>query len=260
MIRFASLGSGSRGNGLVVEVTDGLLTSRVLMDCGFAARETVARLARLNLAPADIAAVVVTHEHSDHIGGVFRFAAHHGIRIFLTHGTLSSVEETARQQAMVEVIDSHRSFSVGGVNVEPFPVPHDAREPVQFVFSDGAFRLGVLTDTGHATAHVERMLSGVDALVLECNHDLGMLEAGNYPASLRRRIASPYGHLDNAAAARLLSALDRSKLRHLVAAHLSQQNNTPEKARTALAEAAGCDAGWIGIADQDAGFDWREVR
>lgn len=260
MIRFGCLGSGSRGNGLVVEVHEGLHTTRVLVDCGFALRETVARLARLHLSPADISAVIVTHEHSDHLGGVFRFAARHDVRVFLTHGTLSCVEAETRRLAKIEIIDSHQSFQVGGIGVQPFPVPHDAREPVQFVFSDGALQIGLLTDTGHATAHVEQMLSGVDALILECNHDLQMLESGNYPVSLRRRISSPYGHLDNGAAARLLSALDRSKLQHLVAAHLSQQNNTATKARAALAQAAGCEAVWIGVADQDQGFGWRDVR
>ena len=260
MIRFGCLGSGSRGNGLVVEVTEGLHTTRVLVDCGFALRETATRLARLSLSPADISAVIVTHEHSDHVGGAFRFAGRYDARVYLTHGTLSCIEAATQQLAKVEIIDSHQSFNVGGVRVQPFPVPHDSREPVQFVFSDGAFRLGLLTDTGHATAHVERMLSGVDALILECNHDLEMLESGDYPVSLRRRISSPYGHLDNGAAARLLAGLDRSKLQHLVAAHLSQQNNTAEKARTALARAAGCEAAWVGVADQDAGFGWREVK
>ena len=260
MIRFACLGSGSRGNGLVVEVGDGRHTTRVLVDCGFNCRETVARLARLGLRPADLCGLLVTHEHSDHLGGVFRFAARYGIRVFLTHGTLSCVEAAIQQLAAVEVIDSHLPFKIDGLGARPFPVPHDAREPVQFVFSDGARRLGLLTDTGHATTHVERMLSGVDALILECNHDLRMLESGRYPIWLRRRIASPYGHLDNEAAARLLAVLDRSKLQHLVAAHLSHQNNTAELARSALARAAGCEAEWIGIADQDAGFAWREIR
>lgn len=260
MIRFACLGSGSRGNGLVVEVGDGLHTTRILVDCGFNCRETVVRLARLGLRPADLCGLLVTHEHSDHLGGVFRFAARYGIRVFLTHGTLSYVDAAIQQLAAVEVIDSHLPFSIDGLGVCPFPVPHDAREPVQFVFSDGALRLGLLTDTGHATTHIERMLGGVDALILECNHDLRMLESGRYPIWLRRRIASPYGHLDNEAAARLLAALDRSKLQHLVAAHLSHQNNTAELARSALAGAAGCEAEWIGIADQDAGFAWREIR
>lgn len=260
MIRFACLGSGSRGNGLVVEVGEGAHTTRVLVDCGFAYRETVTRLARLGLCPEDVSAVIVTHEHSDHLGGVFQFAARYAIRVFLTHGTLSCVAPESPGLAGARIIDSHESFRIGCIAICPFPVPHDAREPVQFVFSDGASRLGLLTDTGHATAHVERMLNGVEALIIECNHDLEMLECGNYPAPLKRRIAGRYGHLDNSAAAGLLAVVDRRRLQHLIAAHLSQQNNTADKARAALAQAVGCEAAWIGVAEQDQGFGWREVR
>jgi phosphoribosyl 1,2-cyclic phosphodiesterase len=137
-------------------------------------------------------------------------------------------------------------------------VPHDAREPVQFVCSDGRWRLGVLTDLGVSTAHVEASLSGCDALVLECNHDLEMLADGDYPESLKRRIASKVGHLDNGAAAGLLGRIDTSRLKHLIAAHLSQQNNRPELARAALAASLHCDVDWIGVADQQLGFGWRE--
>jgi phosphoribosyl 1,2-cyclic phosphodiesterase len=141
--------------------------------------------------------------------------------------------------------------------VRPFTVPHDAREPVQFVVSDGAARLGVLTDIGASTAHVEQMLSGLDALVLECNYDLDMLWAGPYPKWLKGRIAGPLGHLDNRQSERLLAALDRSKLKHVLGAHLSQHNNKPELARAALARAMNCAEHWIGIATQADGFDWR---
>jgi phosphoribosyl 1,2-cyclic phosphodiesterase len=130
---------------------------------------------------------------------------------------------------------------------------------VQFVVGDGSVRLGVVTDLGMSTPAVERALSGLDALVLECNHDAAMLADGPYPAQLKARIAGRYGHLDNAASAALLAALDNSRLRHIVAAHLSKQNNTPAHARAALAGVLGCGEDWIGIADQDAGFDWREI-
>jgi phosphoribosyl 1,2-cyclic phosphodiesterase len=138
-------------------------------------------------------------------------------------------------------------------------VPHDAREPAQFVFTDGARRLGVLTDTGTSTPHIEAVLSGCDALVLECNHDRGMLETGHYPAQLKRRIGGAFGHLDNDQAGALLAALDRSRLKHVVAAHLSQHNNHPHLARAALAAAMGCSDDWIHVATQDEGFDWLEA-
>jgi phosphoribosyl 1,2-cyclic phosphodiesterase len=252
-MRFASLGSGSEGNGLVVEV-DG---TRVLIDCGFGVRDTVARLARLSLAPGDLAAILVTHEHADHVGGVAAFAARYDVPVWLTFGTMDTVGERLEAVPRVYGFDSHDVFAIGAVEVRPFPVPHDAREPVQFVLSDGARRIGVLTDIGTTTPHVEASLSGCDAIVIECNHDEGMLANGSYPYPLKQRIGGRYGHLCNDAAAALLRAIDTSRLAHVVAAHLSQQNNTPALARTALAAALGCESDWIGIADQATGFDWR---
>jgi phosphoribosyl 1,2-cyclic phosphodiesterase len=153
--------------------------------------------------------------------------------------------------------DSHEYFAIGALQVTPIAVPHDAREPVQFVLGDGAHRVGILTDIGVSTAHVEASLSGCDALVLECNHDLEMLARGDYPYSLKQRIAGRLGHLHNEAAAAILARIDTSHLTHIVAAHLSRDNNTPELARGALASALGCAHDWIGVADQLSGFDWR---
>lgn len=254
-MRFASLGSGSRGNSLVVEKE----RTRLLLDCGYPVRETERRLARLGLAPEDLAGILVTHEHSDHIAGAYKFARKHQLPIWLTHGTLKGFAGDASDLPQINIVDSHSPFSVDALQLLPFPVPHDAREPAHFVFSDGARRLGVLTDTGASTSHIEAMLSGCDALVLECNHDLDMLMNGEYPQSLKARVAGRYGHLDNQSAAALLASLDRSRLQHLIAAHLSQHNNTVELACQALAQAMGCAPGWIGVADQDEGFDWREI-
>lgn len=254
-MRFACLGSGSEGNGLLVECGG----TRVLIDCGFGIRDAVARLARLGVEAESITAIIVTHEHSDHIGGVAAFAARYGTPVWLTFGTLDTVAERFSELPRVCGFDSHDRFAIDAIEVRPFPVPHDAREPVQFVCTDGQWRIGVLTDLGVSTAHVEASLSGCDALVLECNHDLDLLWAGGYPKWLKQRIAGPFGHLHNGDSERLLAAVDRSRLKHVIAAHLSQQNNRPELARAALARAMGCDAGWIGLATQDDGFDWREA-
>jgi phosphoribosyl 1,2-cyclic phosphodiesterase len=254
-MRFASLGSGSEGNALLVEVGQ----TRVLIDCGFAVRDTVARLARLGVAPESISAILVTHEHSDHIGGVAAFATRFRTPVWLTFGTLAMVGDRFSQLDAVYGFDSHDAFCIGSIDVRPFPVPHDAREPVQFVVGDGEHRLGVLTDIGMTTRHVEASLSGCDALVLECNHDVEMLAGGDYPWSLKQRISSRVGHLENDASAALLAALDNSRLKHVIAAHLSQQNNTPGKARAALARALNCTPDWIGIADQADGFAWRSM-
>ena len=254
-MRFASLGSGSRGNALVVESGQ----TRLLLDCGFGPRDTVARLARAGLAAEDLAGIVVTHEHSDHVAGAFKFAARHGLTVWMTHGTLSAAPRGRGALPAVVIIGSHEPFRVDGLEIHPFPVPHDAREPVQFAFSDGRRRLGVLTDAGCSTAHIEHMLSGCDALVLECNHDPALLESGPYPPHLKQRISGRFGHLDNLAAAGLLAALDNSRLQHIVAAHLSEKNNRPGLAQAALAEALNCAPEWIGVASQEEGFAWREI-
>ena len=261
MLRFASLGSGSGGNALVVEARDGADSTCVLVDCGLNLRDTERRLARLGLAPQAIRGILVTHEHGDHAGRVFDFAAAHDVTVYLTYGTLVALqaEGKAVEGVRLSILTSREPLAVGALEVRPFTVPHDAREPVQFVLSDGAARLGVLTDIGVGTPHVVETLSGLDALVLECNYDRDMLWRGGYPRWLKERIAGPFGHLDNEDSARLLAALDRSRLKHVIGAHLSQQNNTPELARRALAGALGCEESWISLATQDDGFDWREA-
>ena len=237
-------------------------TTRVLLDCGLSPAETEKRLARLGLAPAELKAILITHEHDDHAGQAYAFAAEHGLTVWLTFGTREALAQAGKHpgDAETRTIDGRARFAIDAIEVQPYTVPHDAREPVQFVLSDGAARLGVLTDIGTSTAHVEMTLSGCDALVLECNHDLDMLWSGEYPKWLKERIAGPFGHLDNRTAGRLLGALDRSRLKHVVAAHLSQQNNRAELARAALAGAMGCEASWIAVATQEEGFDWRELR
>ncbi len=254
-MRFGSLGSGSEGNGLVVEAG----CTRVLIDCGFGLRDTAFRLGRLGLEPRALTAILVTHEHSDHVGGVAAFAGRHGIAVWGSFGTLAAAAQKLAGIGAVHAFDSHAAFAMGDIEVTPVPVPHDAREPTQFVLGDGAARLGVLTDLGVSTPHVERCVTGCDALVLEANHCLDLLAESDYPYPLKQRIAGRLGHLDNLSSAALLARIDTRRLKHVVAAHLSQQNNTPERARAALADALGCTGDWIGVADQAEGFGWRDL-
>lgn len=254
-MRFASLGSGSEGNALVVQAGQ----TCVLMDCGFPLAETCTRLTRLGLSGDDISGIVVTHEHGDHIAGVARLARKHAIPVWLTHGTRQAHCKALDNLSGLTEISPHHSFAIGELQVQPYAVPHDAAEPVQYVFNDGAKRLGVLTDVGCSTPHIESTLNGCDALVLECNHDSSLLANGDYPYSLKQRVGGRFGHLNNDEAAALLSRLDNSRLQHIVAAHLSRKNNTRELAISALSAVLGCDAEWINVATQEEGLDWREI-
>ena len=249
------MGSGSSGNCLVVEQAN----TRLLLDCGFAPNEIVKRLLKLDLIPEQISGILVTHEHDDHAKGAFKFAAKYNVPVWLSHGTLRMCERyiPAKLDIQLNIIDSHTQFSIEDIQVNPYPVPHDAREPTQFTFTDGDYKLGVLTDVGTSTPHIEKVLSGCDALVLECNHDLQMLENGPYAWPLKKRVGSKLGHLDNQSAAALLAKLDNSKLKHIIAAHLSAKNNTANLAKKALSQVLGCELDWVGIAQQDDGFGWR---
>lgn len=254
-MRFACLGSGSQGNGLVIEVAK----TRLLLDCGFTLKEVIARLSRIRLQPDMLDGILITHEHDDHINGVERLARRFDIPVWLTHGTLRGAKKTFSTLPSINIIDSYEQFSIGDINIQPYPVPHDAHEPTQFIFSNGVSRLGVLTDTGCSTTHIESVLSRCHALVLECNHDAELLAKSNYPLSLKKRVGGRLGHLENTASAKLLAKLDCSLLQHLVAAHLSRVNNTPYLAKLAISKAMNCESDWIGVADQDTGFDWRQL-
>ncbi len=255
-MRFASLGSGSQGNALIVEAG----TTRVLLDCGFSVRSTCQRLARLGLQAEQLSAILVTHEHGDHLAGVFSLARRHGLTVYLTHGTYMASARRGSTAACCRIIDGQDAFVIDDLEIQPYPVPHDAREPVQYRFTDGRHCLGVLTDTGTVTEHITDTLRACDALVIECNHDRDLLARSRYPAVLKQRIAGRYGHLANEQAADLLCQIDVSRLQHLVAAHLSEESNRPELAVRALAQALGCAEEWIETADQQTGFDWRQLN
>lgn len=258
--RFASLGSGSEGNALLVESTDGVTCTRILLDCGFGIRETVRRLERLGCAPESIDAILVTHEHGDHIGSAYAVAAKYAIPVWTSHGTYRATHHLrGADRAAVRFCRADELFCVGDLQIRPYTVPHDAREPLQFVFSDGARRLGVLTDAGMSTEYLCAHLEGLHALVLECNHDREMLANSAYPWSLKQRIGGDFGHLANDIASTILARVRHDALHTVVAAHLSKQNNTPRLAGEAIAAALGVHASDVPIADQEEGLIWHAV-
>ena len=259
MMRFASIGSGSQGNGLLIEATDGSTVTRLLIDCGFPIRRTVAQLEKLGIMPSSLSAILISHEHLDHVRGAPALAKKYEIPIWMSPGTHKAVRKK-HSPGWVSVFDSHESFEVNGLSVTPIPVPHDAREPVQFLITDGNHKLINLTDLGSVTPHIMEMSTGCDAMVLECNHDLDMLKNGPYHAALKKRVGGYLGHLSNTAAAEFIKSIDHSRLQHLVAAHISQENNQPSLAKEALAAAVTASSADIEVATQDDGFGWREIQ
>ncbi len=242
----------------MIAAGSGVARTAVMLDCGFALKETELRLARLGMAPADVSGIVITHEHSDHVGGAFKFARRHRVPVWLSHGTFVAVHMHAHD-VDIRFCRDGEPIAIGNLELKPYTVPHDAREPVQYVASDGAHRLGVLTDAGHVTAHMIAALNYCNALVLECNHDRYLLENSVYPPSLKRRIGGAYGHLSNASSTQILQAIDKSRLQMVIGAHLSQQNNTVELAHAAIVAGLGAVPAQIHIACQAEGFNWMEI-
>lgn len=254
--RFASLGSGSKGNGTLVQWECAAGTGTLLVDCGFSAKEAVSRLARLGIDAADLSAILVTHEHGDHIKGVAPLARRFKTPVYMTPGTLHSKNLGVLPD--LNLIEGYQSFQLAGLRVDPVAVPHDAREPCQFVFQLDQRRLGVLTDLGNISSHVEESFRDCDALVMEANHDPMMLASGPYPPSLKRRVGGPWGHLSNQQAEAFLQRAELQRLQHLVVAHISLQNNSLERAQAVLSGVTEQIAK-VSWACQDEGFDWLDI-
>ncbi|MBV1915742.1 MAG: MBL fold metallo-hydrolase [Pseudomonadales bacterium] len=253
-MRFASLGSGSRGNATIVEHGK----TCILVDCGFSLKETVRRLARLGKAPEDIDAILITHEHGDHVRGAPMFAKKYGTPLWMTRGTYRTYRHFDGHAA--QFITAGDPFGIKDIEVRPVAVPHDATEPCQFVLSEGDINLGILTDLGSVTSVVTEHFIRCDALLLECNHDLEMLQTGSYPYSLIQRVSGDYGHLNNQQSADFLASIDHSWLQHLAIAHVSEKNNCLNMAKNALMSVLHCPEEYIDVADQEQGLDWRHIQ
>jgi phosphoribosyl 1,2-cyclic phosphodiesterase len=252
MMRFASLGSGSKGNATLVQSGDTLL----MIDCGFSLRETARRMQRLGLQPGQLDAVLVTHEHSDHCAGVATLSRRHQVPVYLTHGT-AGVGRCDKSHEL-RCFDAGDTFQVGDFTIEAVTVPHDAAEPCQYRLEAAGRSLGVLTDLGCITPHVVESYRPCHSLMLEFNHDVDMLQAGDYPPQLKRRVGGDWGHLNNEQAADLLRQLDADSLSNLVVAHISENNNSRERAQQALSSALD-SLEQVVWAQQEQGFEWLVV-
>lgn len=226
-MRVVVLASGSRGNAAVVEANG----TRVLVDCGLSYRQLRARMAPHGLDPADLEAVLLTHEHIDHVRGLEVFQKKHRIPVLGSEGTRSAL---AGRVAVEPLLRSGQPLVQHGLEVLPVATSHDAAEPVGFVLSHRGRRLGLVTDTGVMTELLVERLAGCAALLLEANHDLDMLRLGSYPWPLKQRIRSRTGHLSNSQTRDALERLVGPELELVVAMHLSQENNTPDLARAEL--------------------------
>ena len=256
MLRFKNLGSGSTGNATLIEVT-GHRPTRLLVDCGLGLRKLSSSLAEAGLADDAVDAIFITHEHSDHIGCARQFALRHRVPVWMSRGTHEAIG-SPDFDGLLQTASDGQTFSVGDLQITPFTVPHDAREPLQLTCSDGATKLGVLTDLGHSTAHLLAHLAGCNALLLECNHDTDLLAQSAYPPFLKKRVGGLYGHVSNDAASAIARSIAHTGLKCLVAAHLSQQNNRPDLARLAMNEALGSRAEVV-VADASVGTRWIAV-
>jgi len=256
VIRLKSLGSGSSGNATVIQARCGTQVVHLLVDCGLGIRELDKRLGAAGMLADQVDAIFITHEHGDHIGCARQLALRERIPVWMSAGTHAAIGQPDFD-GLLRIARDGQAIEIGSLQVRPFTVPHDAREPLQLTCTDGDVRLGVITDLGHVSAHVEQELAGCATLLLECNHDESMLMASAYPPFLKRRVGGAYGHLANSAAAALAQSLHAAHgLRQVLAAHLSEQNNQPQLVREALATALACGVDDIHVADQSSGSPW----
>lgn len=254
-MQFCSLGSGSRGNATLLQAGETLL----LIDCGFSAKQLELRLDLIGVQASQIDALLLTHEHGDHVRGAPVLSRRYNIPVWATPGTSSGCQW--HDDVDLNLFNPHSGgFRIGDVDVTPFTVPHDAREPCQYVFNAAGKRFGMLTDVGTITPHIVEQLSGLDSLLLEANHDLEMLANGPYPRSLQARVSGSHGHLNNGQSASLVERLDSaSNWTHLVCAHISEKNNHPELVRKSFSAVDDALAARMTILVQDGPSAWFEI-
>lgn len=226
MLTLHTFASGSEGNCLLISGGQ----THILLDAGISCKRMVCSLAVLGLTMADIDAILITHEHSDHICGLATLVKHHQVPIYATAATGRQLAyRTAGIEPLLHAIAAGDVFGVGEIKVTVFPTSHDAADSVDYRFDSGS-SIGVLTDTGYVTDEAAETLSGVDLLVLESNHDVEWLKSGPYPYPLQQRILGDCGHLSNDTAAYFAALMAQRGTKQFVLAHLSRENNTPQRA------------------------------
>jgi len=246
-MRFCVLGSGSKGNCTYIEVG----ATKLLIDAGFTAIEIERRLAGIGVEATTLSAILITHEHSDHIRGVSVLSRRYGLPVLASSATIEA------SGVVLAKLHSHTGFMPGvtfkfaDLEIHPFSVSHDAADPVGFLISDGTLTFGYCTDTGTVSRLIQHRLSGCHALVIESNHDPDMLRNGPYPPALKQRVRSKTGHLANQEAATLLADLIHEDLKHVTLAHISETNNRPELVRECVSHLCGFKTLRIALAGQD---------
>lgn len=249
MMRIASLGSGSKGNATIV--CEG--STQILIDCGFGLKDIEARLRNRGIHPESLSAILVTHEHGDHLKGAPILANRYDIPLYSTAGTSRYFKRPVKS---AKTFHMGERLSVGSIDIEPVTVPHDCAEPSQFIFRHQDKTFGLLTDLGSLTPHVKAAYHECQVIMLECNHDVQMLDNGPYPASLKRRVGGNYGHLSNRQAADLLSTMNQKCLTNVLVSHVSEQNNDPLLARDSVQSALKDQHTNIEFLTQQEGCDW----
>jgi len=232
-MRFCVLGSGSKGNATYLESGG----TGILIDAGMSGVELQKRLATIGVELAAIDAILVTHEHNDHVQGVGVLSRRAKIPVYANEATFSAASKTINRLVSYNEFETGSPFQFRNLTIHPFAISHDTEDPVGFRISDGSVTLGYCTDTGKVSRLMLQRLASCQALVLESNHDMAMLQNGMYPPYLKQRIRSSQGHLDNMEAAAFLQELVHEKLQHVVLAHLSEENNHPEIAFNAAVQA-----------------------
>lgn len=253
-MRIASLGSGSKGNATLIQHKQ----TTVLVDCGFSVKELKKRAAEIQFDLQDIDALLITHEHNDHCCGALRVARALQIPVFATAGTARKISELENFPTF-RMIHANQPLQIDDLWINPITVPHDANEPVQFIFknSDHTISLGVLTDSGHISNHIISSYQHLDGLLVEFNYDPDMLQNGPYPYSLKQRVGGDYGHLSNQQSIDFLNKIDTSRLRTIIVGHISENNNEPSLIEALFQQNPHLPSPIL--AQQNMGFDWQEI-